>query len=256
MNVKEKSIQISIKDQVSEFKKLDMDLVFIERKEFYEKEVSIIETFAGNWFVGFIGDSFSQLRLRSGNSYLDIATPTGILVPPYKLIEWKIGKGLLHWFGFFSKNKLPFPENETVSIFSWNQIIPQNYQEFIQQLSTAKINSQIIESKDGAWISERVKNIIDENYTDDITMDKIAEKLKSNRAYLTRCFTKSYGLSPTDYRIKLRIFEGLKLINQADNKITEAAFASGFSSMNRFEHHFKKIIGVPPSKYVFSKIKT
>jgi len=181
MSEKEKSIQISIKDQVSEFRKLDMDLVFIERKEFYEKDVSIIETFAGNWFVGFIGDSYSQLKLRCGNSYLELASPTGILVPPHKLIEWSIEKGNLHWIGFFSKNKLPFPAIETVSIFSWDQIIPQSHQELIQHLSTAKINSQIIESKDGVWISERVKNIIDENYTHDITMEKIAEKLKSNR---------------------------------------------------------------------------
>lgn len=62
-------------------------------------------------------------------------------------------------------------------------------------------------------------------------------------------FKKTYGMSFTDYLLKIRIGYSCKLLAEDQCHISEIAFDSGFDNLANFNRQFKKIKGITPSVY-------
>lgn len=244
-----------IKNKETSFYQLDKDLIFTNRFDFYSQEKTIIETFANNWFVGFITESPLALKIRSENSLLELKNNMGILIPPFSILEWHIGPGKLDWKGIFSKTPLVNPSPKAPLIFSDFHKIPTTQSELGDLLKKIKPLAEIKISKNNSWLAEKTKEFIDKHFKEDLKVEDIANHLKVHRSFMTRSFKKAYGLSPIEYRHKLRIFEGLKLMNQENLEVTQAAVDSGFSCIQRFEEHFKEQFGVTPSQFHFSRFQ-
>ena len=99
-------------------------------------------------------------------------------------------------------------------------------------------------------ILQKVIMYISENYTEDITLGKIAKKFGYNEKYLSNTlhnFTKTnFNQFVAFYRI-----ERAKMIisTQAEKRMASIAYECGFSSINTFNRTFKKITGVTPMEY-------
>ena len=87
------------------------------------------------------------------------------------------------------------------------------------------------------------------NYSHDISVDDIAKR-RRQRSHLYRVFMSNVGQSPIDYLTSYRISEACSLLKNSSLSIAEIAVSVGFFDQFYFSRVFKKVKGVPPSKYL------
>ena len=88
------------------------------------------------------------------------------------------------------------------------------------------------------------------NYSHDISVDDIAKAVGVSRSHLYRVFVANMGQSPIDYLTGYRISEACSLLKNTKLSIAEIAVSVGFFDQFYFSRVFKKVKGVPPSKYL------
>ncbi len=87
------------------------------------------------------------------------------------------------------------------------------------------------------------------NYSHDISVDDIAKAVGVSRSHLYRVFMSNVGQSPIDYLTNYRISEACSLLKSTNLSIAEIAVSVGFFDQFYFSRVFKKVKGIPPSKY-------
>ncbi|MEW9670915.1 AraC family transcriptional regulator [Ammoniphilus sp. 3BR4] len=102
---------------------------------------------------------------------------------------------------------------------------------------------------DSYSLAHRVKEFIDKNFTKNINLNDIAEKLHVNPYYLSHVFKKEMNYSPINYLINRRIGEAKRLLVSTDMKVWEIAKIVGYENANYFTLLFKKMTGESPKKF-------
>lgn len=92
------------------------------------------------------------------------------------------------------------------------------------------------------------KLYIDKHFSEDINLDKIANKALVSKFHFIRLFKKYYGRTPNQYLQEVRIEKAKKLL-QKRNSIDEVCNAIGFASKTSFISLFKKMTGLTPIAY-------
>ncbi len=100
---------------------------------------------------------------------------------------------------------------------------------------------------------ERLKTVfeyVERHYTDDISLDRVADIANYSVYYFARFFKDATGMTFGQYldHFRIRKAEWL-LINKRDESITEVAFEAGFNSIKTFYRVFKKIKGCSPKEF-------
>lgn len=90
---------------------------------------------------------------------------------------------------------------------------------------------------------------IDDHFTEALTLEQIAAKLKTSKFYLSRIFNHQLNTSFNLYLNNQRIQMAQNLLVSTDLSITEISFQSGFESMRTFYRAFKGICNVTPTQY-------
>jgi len=88
-----------------------------------------------------------------------------------------------------------------------------------------------------------------EHFTEPLTLDMIAEGLHLNKYYISHIFSSRLQISFSDFLNGLRVDYVCKLLT-GDCSVTEAAFASGFSSIRTFNRAFARQMGKSPTQYL------
>ncbi|RAK08996.1 two-component system response regulator YesN [Halanaerobium saccharolyticum] len=97
-------------------------------------------------------------------------------------------------------------------------------------------------------IIETVKDYIRENYSEDISLDDVADYISFSKYYLSKLFKEVEGINYKDYLIKVRMEEAKKRLKNGD-KIKVVAGEVGYSDRNYFSRAFKKYTGISPGKF-------
>ena len=95
----------------------------------------------------------------------------------------------------------------------------------------------------------KLKQYIEMNYPQDITLDTLAEVSHLNKYYMVHAFTRQFGCSPMNYLMEVRIKASKELLASTDYSITEVAQSSGFSSQSYFAQCFLKHCHMTASAY-------
>ena len=95
---------------------------------------------------------------------------------------------------------------------------------------------------------------IDENYERGITVAEAASYVFLSQGYFTRAFRDEIGVSPMTYLMKKRIDKACELLENDEIKVSGIASQAGFSSPQRFNVAFKKLMGMTPLEYRKSRI--
>ncbi|MDE6953456.1 MAG: AraC family transcriptional regulator [Erysipelotrichales bacterium] len=90
---------------------------------------------------------------------------------------------------------------------------------------------------------------IDQNYSEDLSLESLAQYMKMNKYYMAHEFKKYMHISPIQYLIKRRIEECQSLLKTSSLSVSEISEAVGFSSQSYFSQIFKKEIGMTPLEY-------
>lgn len=94
----------------------------------------------------------------------------------------------------------------------------------------------------------RVKKYIEENYSNSISLDEIAQYVSMSKFYLSRTFKTVEGESMKDYLQKIRIEKAKQLLLAGDNAAS-VTYKTGFSDPAYFSKCFKKVTGISPAGY-------
>ncbi len=92
----------------------------------------------------------------------------------------------------------------------------------------------------------------DRAYTDnEISIDKLAELVGSNRSYVSRIINEYAGMSFNNYINSFRIDQAVNMLSDinCDKPMNELSEDLGYNTLSTFYRSFQKSIGVPPSRY-------
>lgn len=92
-------------------------------------------------------------------------------------------------------------------------------------------------------------NQLDENFTDYISVQQMADKVSYSYDYFRHRFKEITGQSPTNYIINKRVEYACKLLKEQDYSCTEISELCGFSTSAQFSKIFKDKTGMSPVKY-------
>ena len=93
---------------------------------------------------------------------------------------------------------------------------------------------------------EKARNTIQENFRQDLSVEKLAESIGMSVSYFRRLFHEAYGCAPMQYIINLRIENARDLLLSGEVNVTEAARLSGFEDIYYFSTLFKRKTGSTP----------
>lgn len=97
-------------------------------------------------------------------------------------------------------------------------------------------------------ISE-VASYINSNYSDNLSLNRVAEIFNYSPTYLSKIFKKVTGFNFVEYKNNVRIKEASKLLLNSELNITEIASRTGYNNLTHFGRIFKKITGYSPFEY-------
>lgn len=98
-------------------------------------------------------------------------------------------------------------------------------------------------------IIRKCKKYIDEHFSEELSLESIAQKFYFNPSYFS-CFFKNYtGISFSDYLFKIRMQKAQELLKGTEQKVYEIAMKVGYKDPGYFNRIFKREFGVTPDEY-------
>lgn len=96
---------------------------------------------------------------------------------------------------------------------------------------------------------EQMACFVAQRYTEPLTVDGISRAVGLHPNYAMNLFKRTFGTTLIDYLTRHRISHAQRLLATTDAKVLEIAFASGFSSLSRFNEAFRRACGCTPREY-------
>ncbi len=94
-----------------------------------------------------------------------------------------------------------------------------------------------------------VKQYLDENYANKITLEELCTRFYISKYYLTHSFKEQFGLSIISYLLSVRITHAKQLLRFSSKTVEEIGYEVGISAPAYFSRVFKEVEGVSPSVY-------
>ena len=96
---------------------------------------------------------------------------------------------------------------------------------------------------------EKAKDFIESNFHKSLDLDQIAKEINLSPTYFHKKFKESYGVTPREFLLKVRLKNARRLLLTSDLNFFEISENCGFSSQAYFNFQFKKETGLTPSEY-------
>lgn len=95
----------------------------------------------------------------------------------------------------------------------------------------------------------RILNYLNEHFTEELNLEKIAADLYCSSTYVSHSFKKATGMTPINYIIRRRVGLAQTLLISTDLPATQIATMVGYDNSNYFSTLFTKIVGMTPIRY-------
>ena len=100
-----------------------------------------------------------------------------------------------------------------------------------------------------AQLVERAITYINEHFSEEISVDLLANMFGLSTYYFIRVFKQDTGYTPHDYIVSRRMASARYLLKYTQLSVKEICFNTGFSSESVFCNAFKKQHGLTPQNY-------
>ena len=98
------------------------------------------------------------------------------------------------------------------------------------------------------WIG-RAKELIDEQFSENLSLAQIARSLGAHPVYLAASFKRYYRCGIGEYRRRRRVEFACHKLSASKDSLVEIALESGFSNQSHFSRVFKQTTGMSPAQY-------
>lgn len=129
----------------------------------------------------------------------------------------------------------------------------QRLQEFLN--NKKKVDKQTVEEPKYQDLVEKMRQLARDHIEESFSLEKAAQILSMNPAYLSRLFKQQCSQNYTDYLTQLRICHAKELLANPTVKVYEIGFRVGYKNTQHFYKIFKQITGMTPSEYRRSHLK-
>ena len=106
-----------------------------------------------------------------------------------------------------------------------------------------------IENINNFHIIKKSMEFINDNVSNNISLDSVAEYVYLSPSYFSRLFKKEMGMNFIDYLNKVRIEESKKYLTDLSISLSDIAHIVGFTDQSYYTKVFKKIEGISPGQY-------
>lgn len=101
----------------------------------------------------------------------------------------------------------------------------------------------------GRELTERIFHYILNYYTDDLSLEKVAEVAGISKSAFSHYFKKRTGKTFSSFINELRVSHASRLLRETEKNVAEVCFDSGFNNLAYFNRVFKNIQVVSPRDY-------
>ncbi|QYR22863.1 AraC family transcriptional regulator [Paenibacillus sp. sptzw28] len=98
-------------------------------------------------------------------------------------------------------------------------------------------------------VLDRAKGFIQGRFTEDLSLEEVAEFVHLNPHYFSKVFKQQVGETFIDYVTGLRIDRAKELMASEDLSLKEVCYEVGYKDPNYFSRVFKKVTGVTPTEF-------
>jgi len=95
----------------------------------------------------------------------------------------------------------------------------------------------------------KIKELVDANMDDDLSLDEMAQSVKLSTAHFARMFRKSTGETPHQFVRRQRVERAKAILRAPDTRVLDVAVACGFKTQQHFAQVFRDVCGVSPTEY-------
>jgi len=95
----------------------------------------------------------------------------------------------------------------------------------------------------------RARDLADSRYTEEVSVDDMAQAALMSRAHFSREFRKAFGESPHSYLLTRRLERAATLLRSTDWAVADICMAVGLTSVGSFTTSFKTAYGMSPTAY-------
>lgn len=145
--------------------------------------------------------------------------------------------------GLLDKMKKAFDKSTPLEVFYEKVAFYQLVYEILKDL--AKEKTQLFQPDIIALSKEYMKK----HYTDNLSIQEIANIFGISVSYFRSCFKKREGIGPQEYFITIKINVSKNYLEKTDYTLKEIAAFLGFYDEYHFSSTFKKVTGLTPQKY-------
>jgi len=198
----------------------------------------------------------------------DLLNDQGIplTIPFYQLFSLYVGKELgdKGWIFQLNENQKGLLNTTLDRLF--NSLHSRSYEdgsseityslkesECLLQLMAMLINQLYLSSNQSASIHpsnlQKVLNRIENSYNTTLTVDALAMEACLSRTHFLHSFKKSYGITPIQYQMQLRINAAKNLLTTTSMNCKEIACEVGISNVYYFSRLFKSMTDLSPTDY-------
>lgn len=130
----------------------------------------------------------------------------------------------------------------------WQTLLKSSFMTLVVMLSRLYSFGNNSEEVDIINIAKSI-SYIECHYTEDISIDVLAEISHYSPRHFTRIFSETYNTTPLNYILTLRINHACSLLKESRLPISNIALQCGFSDSNYFSRIFKKKTGLTPKQF-------
>ena len=150
------------------------------------------------------------------------------------------------------KNLLDEQEKEKTG---YKDIIRLKLSELFINLARVSLAKSKIEQEPVPDISASAKgfneilNYIQENYTESLTLQDVADFAGYSPSYFSRYFKNNTNICLFEYINRIRIKKACLLLKKTNETVLEIAYTVGYNNVSFFNRYFKKITNLSPVEY-------
>lgn len=95
----------------------------------------------------------------------------------------------------------------------------------------------------------RAQAYIDQNYSTELTLDRLARECAVNKYYIIKLFRSFVGVTPHRYLLSVRVSQAKLLLLSTSDTVEHIGEQVGFSNCSSFLAAFKQITGITPARF-------
>src|SRR5215831_7763840 len=119
----------------------------------------------------------------------------------------------------------------------------------IRILAAAEVENATSRSRAEPVAIWKARKYIEEHSDEELSLTKVANVVNMNANYLSERFKQVTGMNFVEYLARTRFEKACGLLDDADLRISDIAFAAGFQSLSQFNRVFKRFCGKSPTEY-------